>query len=131
MRTILFIMGSLVILFCVATTPDLIRKYEVEKKGNLVEVVLLQLPSNCTSTKNSPHFKFEYQGEIHSRPVGFGVCRLQVNDKIKMKHLRKYDDTFLFQEEYMFSQFISLILIALFGIFVLIYSLFFYSTRHL
>jgi hypothetical protein len=99
-----------------------LKEQLVEKKGIIVQVKIVRMPTDCLSTRRQKlYFSFEYEGKVYSKQLGSLFCeKYKVGDIIDMRHLNDFEDIFLFSEESVILELISTIALSSFGLFVLI-----------
>jgi hypothetical protein len=115
------IFGGLFILIFICLVPlrRKLNEYDTQKNGDLVTATITYIPI-CLGTKNKYFMKFMFAGQIFHKKVGCGFSdRHKVGDTIKLRH-SPGTDIFLFDTEKLETEFISVGLLALFGIFCII-----------
>jgi hypothetical protein len=95
------------------------HKIEIEEKGSVVEMTLIDLPSLCMT--GSYYFvTFEYNGQtLEKRIKGMFCEQHMVGDKVKMKYLEGYSDI-LFERESGKIDAYAFLIISLFGLFIVV-----------
>jgi hypothetical protein len=116
MKLFLIIGGLFIIIFiCIIPLNRDIRKYNVQKNGELVTATITYIPI-CRGTKIKYFMKFTYAGQEFDKKVGCGFSDThKVGETIKFKHTDG-TDIFLFENEKTETEFISNGLLALLGI---------------
>lgn len=102
--------------------PRVFKEQLVEKKGELVNVKIVEMPINCiTGRRQKLYFSFEYKEVTHSKQLGITLCeKYKIGDIIKLRHIDTLPDIFLFPQESIISDLIASILLSCFGLYVLI-----------
>lgn len=105
----------LIIFICLIPLKRNIQEYDVQKNGQLVKAVIIEVP-NCFGTRVKHFIKFKFENEIYSKTTTGKPCEsFKVGDSIALKH-EPESDIFLYDTEDIKSQFISSALIAIAGI---------------
>ncbi len=121
-KVILTAIGVFFLFVSIAFLPRDIKEYEIKQKGEIVEITILSMPSNCRSTKWHPKVSFIYKDKVYSKGTGWGICDKQVGDKFLMKHLDKYENIFVYPKEHFTYRFLSTIGLLLLGLYTLVYA---------
>lgn len=101
--------------------PETIQKYQLNKTDNFVTVTIVELP-DCTIGYKNKFLTINYNGVNHIlRTKCKYVRNLQTGTNIKMLH-KDDSNIFLFKEEDVTFDLISLIILCLAGILSLIIS---------
>ncbi|MFT3844075.1 MAG: hypothetical protein QM725_03405 [Lacibacter sp.] len=112
----------LVVFLCLIPFPRHIKEYDVQKNGTLVDVRIENLPGNCTGTKIKYFMKFMYSGQRLSKKISCHFAEThKVGDIIKLKHIEG-TNIFLFENEKVESEIISLIILGIAGVGFIMYG---------
>jgi hypothetical protein len=96
--------------------------FDVEKKGILVEMRIIDKPQVCVGTQAKYNMKVQYNGRVFIKQIASSVCEsYHIGDLIKMKYLEG-DDQILYPQENVSLDFIAALIIALLAGILVIYS---------
>ena len=116
LKPFLIVGGFFIIIFlCIIPLKRDIQEYAVQENGDIVTARITYIP-NCIGSKIKYLMKFSYAGEQFDKKVGCSFADThKVGELIKLKHTEGID-IFLFETENKKTEFISMAILALFGI---------------
>ena len=116
MKLFLIIGGLFIIIFvCIIPLRRHIEEYNIQKNGDLVTATITYIP-HCVGSKIMYFMKFTYKGQEFDKKVGCGFSDThKVGETIKLKHIDG-SDIFLFENEKVEREFISVGILAALGI---------------
>ncbi len=118
MKTFYKIAGIVFVIGCIFFLKFNYRELVTYKNGYIVNVKVVYVP-NCFTTKWHYNIKFEYNGKIYAKGIGVLSCKeLKEGDIIKLK-TNKDNNIFLYEHENPYKNMSSLILLFLFGVFLI------------
>ena len=122
MKLFLIMGGFFIIVFiCLIPLPRKISEYQVQKSGKIISATISYIP-HCYGTKIKYFMRFIYNGKEFDKKVGCGFDdNHKVGDTLRLRH-SEGTNIFLFETEKIEGEFISTVLLALFGIFFIIYG---------
>ncbi len=105
------IIGILLTLYFIYLKLDV---YEVERKGNIVDMQIVEISSNCNRTKGNYYVWLLYEGRIFQKNIPTSFCKMhRVGEIIKIKYLPN-NESILFPNESIKKEFIAL------GVFIVV-----------
>jgi len=121
----LIFLGGGIILF-IGSILLLTNKFgdlEVEKKGILVKMQIVQIPNSCIGTK-TPHFEtLNYNGNNYRKRIPTGYCENHtVGELVEMRYLEG-NSIVLFPKESIVREIVYFSLLGLLGLSIIFYSL--------
>ena len=118
-----YIISGLAIIVAVCFTVNR-KKVELDVflNGSNVAVTLTDLPNSIGAKIRYP-IKFTYLGKEHSKMTrGAYSDEHYLGEKVTMKHKDEYEDLFLFMHENMYVEVASMVVLMLFGVFLIVYG---------
>ena len=100
------------------------KEFNVQQNGFFIKVRVDKIPINCkfsTKKRIKAFFEFEYNGKNHSKNLK-QHCDLSVGDLIILK-TNEESEIFLFEDENLYSELISILTLILIGLIILFKSL--------
>lgn len=91
----------------------------IERKGDIVNMKIIDKPGSCLGTKAKWFMKVEYLGKVYSKQISGGYCEEhEVGDIVPIKYLPKYERVLL-PDELVMPQIISGLTLSLFGLIII------------
>lgn len=113
-------------LFCVGSFFLAFNSYEnfkIDQNGTIVKMEIIKLPISCSGTKINHYATLLYEGQSFVKRIPAGYCdNHRLGEMIEMKYLEGATNI-LFPNESLWLEFISSILIGLFGLVIAISQL--------
>jgi hypothetical protein len=100
------------------------KEFNVQQNGFFIKVRVDKIPISCkfsTKKRIKAFFEFEYNGKNHSKNLK-QHCDLRVGDLIILK-TNEESEIFLFEDENLYSELISILMLILIGLIILFKSL--------
>jgi hypothetical protein len=119
-----YIIGGLfiIIFICLIPLNRKLQEYNVEKNSKLVTATINYIPI-CSGTKIKYFMKFTYAGKEFDKKVSCGFSDThKIGDTIKLKH-QEGTDIFLFENEKIEIELVSMAILSVFGIALIIVGL--------
>ena len=111
------------IILSIALVKPNLELYKIEKEGTLVGMQITKLPASCIGTKVNHYATFNYQGlDFIKKIPGLFCDEHKVGETMQMKYHGEGTEI-LFPNESVQSEFISLGVLALFGLIFIIKSI--------
>lgn len=96
---------------------------QVERKGKLVEMRIVDKPGSCLGTKVKWFMKVKYQGIVYSKQIGGAYCEAHnIGDMVQIRYLPGRDVVLLPKESVMLNIYAG-ILLSLVGLYSIIYGI--------
>lgn len=121
MKTFYKLSGVIFVIGCFFFLKSNSRVIETYENGEIVIVKVIFVP-NCISGKKHYNFSFNYNGKNYAKKIGGGLCdELKEGDFIRMRTNKK-NSVFLYENENPYYNLISIIILFLFGVFLIYYG---------
>lgn len=118
MKNFYKISGIVFVVGCLFFLKYNYRELEAYKNGYYVIATVVFVP-DCFTTKRHYNIKFNYNGKLYAKEIGVLTCKeLKEGDVIKLK-TNNDNDVFLYEHENPNENLVSIILLFLFGLFLI------------
>jgi len=105
------------------TESKISQDLQVERKGKLVEMRIVDKPGSCLGTKVKWFMKVEYQGIVYSKQIGGAYCEAHnIGDMVQIKYLQGQQRVLL-PDESMMGEIYTGFLLSIFGLLLIIYGI--------
>jgi hypothetical protein len=121
MRKLALIAGFIFFIGPLLSINHKLKELEVEQKGELVKMKIISKPISCLGTKAKWFMDVEYKGVIRPIQIGGNYCeKHKAGDYVDIRYIEG-GDIILLPNYSTKTQFISIVVLSLFGLFVFVY----------
>lgn len=122
MKTFITILAILVLLFMIPVSLSLHEDYQVYKRGKIVDVTVVSVPT--VSVSHGGDMTFLMNGKMYRKRISILDYGFKNGDTIQLKYLEGYDYNFLFPNEKPMLSGMLLIVVMSFVAFYLLYYIY-------
>jgi hypothetical protein len=105
---------------CAIPLKHKIAEYDTQKNGQLITATIVDVP-NCFGSKIRHFLKFKYNDQTYSKEIGRPCEEYKIGQALILKHTEG-TDIFLYETEKIEKEFIATALLAILGLFLIIYG---------
>lgn len=121
MKLFLAVGGLFIIIFvCIIPLQHKLKEYDTQKNGQVITATITYVP-NCIGSKIRHFIKFNYDNKIYSKQINKPCEEYKVGEKLLLIHSAG-TRIFLYENENLVKEFISVGLLALLGLFLFLYG---------
>jgi len=119
MKIAYFIIGCILLVGSVFFLKDELINLEIQGKGHLVDMEIIDIPGSCLGTKAKWFMKVKYQDKIFSKQIPTGFCEsYKAGDLIKLRY-EPGQDRVLLPEESSTFELVAIGIVSLFGAYII------------
>ena len=123
MKIAIIIIGLIFFIGPLFLLPHSLREMEVEKKGKLVTMKIVEIPSSCLGTKVKWFMKVEYLGKMRPIQIIGNYCEIHsIGDLVEIRYLEG-SEIILLPNYSSNRELISTLVLIIFGLITMIYGL--------